>query len=240
MARTRREEPVHQVLRLVATSSTSWEDATRAGVAEAAVSIGDLRSARVTELDLIEIDGDLRYRIKLEVSYRIDRARQAPDDPGRTIQVHRILLVANQTLDSDAVSALVTARAADGPCEIHVVVPRSQELRTDDSLSMTALHPMGGYTPVMVEDEEASEQATLERLRACERLLDRLGVAHTAEIGPRDPFVAVSSALERTSVDEIVVSMLPAGASRWLRLDLPSRLRRYARLPVTTIEPDAD
>ncbi len=240
MARSRPEEPVHQVLRLVATSSSSWEDATRAGVAEAARSIDDLRSARVTELDLTEVGGDVRFRIKLEVSYRIDRARQAPDDPGRTIQVHRILLVANQTLGTDAVGELVTARAADHPCEIHVVVPRSQELRTDDSLSMTALHPMGGYTPVMVEDEEASEQATLERLRSCQRLLDRLGIAHTSEIGSKDPFVAVSSALERTSVDEIVISMLPAGASRWLRLDLPSRLRRHTRLPVTTIEPEAD
>ncbi len=240
MAPSRPEEPVHQVLRLVATSTTSWEDATRAGVAEAAGSIDDLRSAKVTELDLTDVRGELRYRIKLEVSYRIDRSRPAPDDPERTIHVRRILLVANETLDSDAVGDLVSARASDGPCEIHVVVPRSQELRTDDSLSMTALHPMGGYTPVMVEDEQASQQATLERLRSCERLLDRLGVAHTAEIGARDPYVAVSSALERTSVDEIVISMLPAGASRWLRLDLPSRLRRLVGLPVTTIQPEAD
>lgn len=240
MSRSRREEPVHQILRLVATSTSSWEDAARTGVAEATRSIDDLRDAKVTELDLTEVHGDVRYRIKLEVSYRIDRARVAPDDPERAIRVHRILLVANQTLDTEAVAALVTARAAAGPTELHVVVPRQQELRTDDSLSMSSLHPMGGYTPVLVEDEEASEQATLDRLRSCQQLLDRLGVAHTAEIGARDPFVAISSALERTSVDEIVISMLPAGASRWLRLDLPSRLRRHVDVPVTTIEAEAD
>ncbi|MEO1061396.1 MAG: dodecin family protein [Actinomycetota bacterium] len=235
----RPEEPIHQVLRLVATSPTSWEDAARSGVREAASSIDDLRNARVTELDLTRVDDEVRYRVKLEVSYRIDRARRSVEDPGRTVQVHRILLVANQTLDTDAVTSLVTARAAGGPCELHVVVPRHQELRTDDTLSMSSLHPMGGYTPVMVEDEEASEHATRDRLRSCERLLDDLGVAHTAEIGPRDPYVAVTAALERTSVDEIVISMLPGGASRWLRLDLPSRLRRLVDVPVTTIQPES-
>ena len=36
--------------------------------------------------------------------------------------------------------------------------------------------------------------------------------------------------------DEIVVSTLPAGVSRWLRLDLPRRLRRRCGLPVTVVE----
>ena len=207
---------------------------------QAASSIDDLRHARVTELDLTQVDGSIRYRVKLEAQYRIDRARTAPDDPARTIEVRRILLVANQTLATDAVSRLVTSRAGDGPTELHVVVPRQQELRTDDSLSMSAMHPMGGYTPVMVEDEAASDEASLRRLRACEELLDRLGVPHTAEVGPRDPFIAVGQALERTSIDEIVISMLPSGASRWLRLDLPSRLRRLVDVPVTVIEADED
>ncbi|MEM8905245.1 MAG: hypothetical protein AAGF02_16195, partial [Actinomycetota bacterium] len=89
-------------------------------------------------------------------------------------------------------------------------------------------------------DEAASDEASLRRLRACEELLDRLGVPHTAEVGPRDPFIAVGQALERTSIDEIVISMLPSGASRWLRLDLPSRLRRLVDVPVTVIEADED
>ena len=38
------------------------------------------------------------------------------------------------------------------------------------------------------------------------------------------------------NVDAVIVSTLPAGVSRWLKMDLPSRIDRMTDAPVTTIE----
>lgn len=61
-------------------------------------------------------------------------------------------------------------------------------------------------------------------------------------IGPADPLAAVRQLLETRRVDEIILATLPAGASRWIRMDLAHRLRRVTRLPVEEIAgtpPDA-
>jgi hypothetical protein len=55
----------------------------------------------------------------------------------------------------------------------------------------------------------------------------------TFRIGVASPLQAVDAELrEHTGYDGIVLSTLPPGRSRWLRSDLPIRLRRLHRLPV--------
>ena len=53
---------VHKVIRLVATSPHSWEDAARGGVQEAARTIADLHVAQVTEMDTVVDGGSIRER----------------------------------------------------------------------------------------------------------------------------------------------------------------------------------
>jgi hypothetical protein len=53
-----------------------------------------------------------------------------------------------------------------------------------------------------------------------------------AVIGDPDPFAAVGDALRTEEFDELVVSTLPRGVSRWLHMSLPHRLRRMTDLPV--------
>ena len=58
----------------------------------------------------------------------------------------------------------------------------------------------------------------------------------TGEVGPAHPVVAVNLAIDRLSPDLIILSTLPAGASRWLHLDLPHRLHRRFGVPVELIQ----
>ena len=61
-------------------------------------------------------------------------------------------------------------------------------------------------------------------------------------VGDADPIAAVRKLLETRAFDEIILATLPAGASRWLRMDLAHRLQRVTKLPVEEVageEPDA-
>jgi GABA permease len=51
-------------------------------------------------------------------------------------------------------------------------------------------------------------------------------------VGDPDPVAAVGDALRAREFDEVIVSTLPRGVSRWLRLSLPHRLERMTDLPV--------
>ncbi|MBW3562977.1 MAG: hypothetical protein KY437_10830 [Actinobacteria bacterium] len=56
------------------------------------------------------------------------------------------------------------------------------------------------------------------------------------EVGATDPVDAVKSVLERETFNEVIISTLPVGLSRWLKMDLPSRVERMVDCPVTTVE----
>jgi hypothetical protein len=62
------------------------------------------------------------------------------------------------------------------------------------------------------------------------------GAEVDGEIGDPDPLVAIREVLQGQQFDEILLSTLPVGLSRWLGLDLPSRARRLGTGPVTVIE----
>ena len=47
--------------------------------------------------------------------------------------------------------------------------------------------------------------------------------------------VAIEKAVAEHQFDEIILSTLPPGISRWLALDLPSRVRRKIDVPLTVI-----
>jgi nucleotide-binding universal stress UspA family protein len=127
------------------------------------------------------------------------------------------LIVANQTLTSESLREAITARLADEPVRTYVVVPMS---------------PGSGR---LSWDEQESRTVAKERL---DDMLDRLremGAEADGEVGDRDPVMAVRDALRRRQVDEVIISTLPRGLSRWLGEDVPSRLRDSVRVPVTVV-----
>ncbi len=57
--------------------------------------------------------------------------------------------------------------------------------------------------------------------------LESLGVrVRSTRIGSWDPYEAIEDALMADTYEAIVLSTLPPGVSRWLRMDLPSRVAR--------------
>jgi len=127
------------------------------------------------------------------------------------------LIVANQTLTGQALADAMAERLADGPIRAHVVVPLTR---------------IGGR---LTWDEVASREAAQERLDDALERLTTLGAEAAGEIGDPDPVSAVRDAMRGREIDEIIVSTLPRGLSRWLGEDVPSRLRDSVRVPVTVV-----
>lgn len=225
---------VDKVVRLIGVSEHTWEDAARSAVAEAAKTIRQLSNARVVDLDVrVMADGALHYRVQLEVSFRVDRHRTTPT--GHPIVVRRLLVVGNETLRRSTLSRAITSRRLQSPLEVHVVVPRSARplgplVLGDPSAGVLIAEAQ------LAETEVAAEQAAHDRLEEFLRLLERLDIAATGELGSSNPVHAVQQVLARADFDEIIFATLPRSISRWIRMDALSRLQRITAIPVTHVE----
>ncbi|MFT7601370.1 MAG: flavin-binding protein dodecin [Acidimicrobiales bacterium] len=233
---------VDKVITLVATSTESWEAAARAGVAEATKSIRALALARVIERDVQVTDGEVtRYRIKLEMAFQVDRLRPGLDPQAAPVEVRRYLIVANQTLGTGELVAEVDRLISEGPAEFHLLVPasHSKTYARARRLSMLGADPVTGLPTEQMPVAEEWLGPDVEGLDAAQKRLDaqlaRMKNASydvSGEIGDPDPIRAISQVMSRSSFDEIILSTLPAGLSRWLKADLPSRVARATGVPV--------
>jgi hypothetical protein len=109
-----------------------------------------------------------------------------------------LLVVANRTVDSPELLDAIRLRAEDGPLHVTMLAPSRYA-------------------------ERAETQRRLERAVAT---LEAAGVECETLLGDADPIVAVQEAWDPGRYDEVVVSTLAAGASRWLQIDLPHRVAR--------------
>jgi hypothetical protein len=133
--------------------------------------------------------------------------------------MYRILVVANETLEAahllEEVRRRVEEHGAD-ECAVHLVVPAS--------------HGKGAWT------EGGARAEAQFRLDDAMVAFKELGAEVTGEVGDPSPVLAVSDALIASTYDEIVLSTLPAGASRWLKQDAVSRIRRtFPAIPLTHV-----
>lgn len=132
--------------------------------------------------------------------------------------MRRILLVANLTLGGQPLLDEVRERVAGGACRFHILVPASH-----------AAMSRGTYT------HDESRQAARERLDRMLTTLEELGCEATGEVGDIRAIDATVDALRAADYDEVIVSTLPPGVSRWLRVDLVSRIERVVDVPVTHV-----
>lgn len=165
----------------------------------------------------------------------------------------RCLIVANQTLGGEALDREIRDRLGRGVSSFYVVVPLTPvECEAPDWEGGFGLGEDAWMSPdrasVAVE-ENARQRGALqaEARRRAQRRLDLMiarvrpvGATADGEVGSDDPSEATRAALERQArFDEIIVSTLPGGLSRWLKMDLPARVAAMTALPVTTIEANA-
>jgi hypothetical protein len=92
----------------------------------------------------------------------------------------------------------------------------------------------------VVDPQEAGEDEAQQSLAAAlPRLSEAAGGEVTGSIGDSEPLMAIQDAINLGKYDEIIISTLPLGVSRWLKLDLVSKARGLG-LPVTHVEAPSD
>jgi hypothetical protein len=133
----------------------------------------------------------------------------------------RVLVVANRTVATEPLLSEIRRRAMIGPADYHLVMPAS---------------PHGLHRVVDPEDN-GRDEASARLAMALPLLSAAAGTQVTGEVGSHDPIGAVADAVHRGDYDEIIVSTLPRRVSRWLKLDLPSKVGALG-LPVTLVNPD--
>lgn len=130
----------------------------------------------------------------------------------------RVLVVAHRTATTPGLLGAVRRRAAAGPVQFTLLVPRTAH----------GLHRL--MDPEDQDDAEAREILA----RALPLLSNAAGSAVNGLIGDPTPLTAIEDAINSQTFDEIILSTLPRHLSRWLRLDLPSKAAAFG-IPVTTV-----
>jgi hypothetical protein len=134
-----------------------------------------------------------------------------------TMEPRRILLVANQTAGGTELKREIRRRMSEGPCVFTLVVP--------------ATPPQEHAT---WEEGEARDIAR-QRMESAVEEMRQMGADMSGVVGDASPVLAINDALIEQPCDEIILSTLPPGVSRWLKRDLPHRVEQRFGLPVTTV-----
>jgi hypothetical protein len=118
----------------------------------------------------------------------------------------RILVVAHRTAATPLLLGEIRRRAQEG-CRFDLLVPDLDEGENADATLDLAL-------PLLQEAAGGPVQAMVET--------------------GTDPWTALCRTMDTGDYDEVIISTLPLGVSRWLARDLPSRARKLGK-PVTVV-----
>ena len=136
--------------------------------------------------------------------------------------MRRYLVVANQTLGGEALLQQIRETLFWGASAFHLVVPATPG---KDHLTYT---------------EGAARALAEQRLNDGLARFRAEGAEVTGEVGDASPMLAIADALRGQTFDEVILSTFPPSISRWVRLDLPRRVRRRYGLPVTHVVTHAE
>jgi hypothetical protein len=129
-----------------------------------------------------------------------------------------VLVVAHQTAATPGLLDAVRERAQRSPATFHLVVPQQAH----------------GIHKVVDPEDAGVDEAQRVLDSALPKLSEAAGHDVTGSIGDAEPLMAIQDAVNLGDFDEIIISTLPLGISRWLKLDLVSKARGLG-MPVTHV-----
>lgn len=129
-----------------------------------------------------------------------------------------VLIVANETASGGHVRSRVAEEMARGPVRFLLLVPA-----------------VSGRAGQLTWNEQKSWADATDRMRTAVEALRALGATVEGRVGSHDALAAALDVLRAERVDEVWVSTLPSPLSRWLHIDLPSRIGRATGLPVVRL-----
>lgn len=135
--------------------------------------------------------------------------------------MHRILVVANETVGGQELLTEVRGRAGDSRSQILVVCP---------ALNSPIRH--------WASDEDQARAAAQARLDASLGAMRAAGLHVEGEIGDGDPIQAIEDAVRTFQPDELVISTHPEGRSHWLERGVVEKARERFAIPITHVVVD--
>ncbi|WP_197382129.1 amino acid permease [Mycolicibacterium mengxianglii] len=152
----------------------------------------------------------------------VKRRPQVPDDVSDG-PPHRVLVLANQTLESDELLDELRRIGADQEAKYLVVVPASPV-----DTGAAATHGPRDVT-------EATQEAATARLNTTLSALQTENLDAQGELGDYRPLRALDHAVAKFGPDQIVIATLPPEFSVWQRFDVVDRARAQFNIPVTHV-----
>jgi hypothetical protein len=148
----------------------------------------------------------------------------------------RILVVANQTVGGSDLLQAIRDRMTRGSCQFTLLVPATAHTHHETTMQKLGRHIGGLPVPEDARgDVEADYEYARQQLEMGIEQLQRLGAEVDGNVGDPSPVHAIEDALARRNYDEIILSTLPSGVSRWLSQDLPHKVKRKFKGPVTVV-----
>jgi len=151
----------------------------------------------------------------------INRRPEAEQVPART--PHRVLVMANETANSEELLDELRRIGADKETKYFVVVPASA-IETGTAASQGPL-----------DLREATERAAQARLDYTLATLRSENLDADGALGDYRPLRALADAVDLFNPDQIVIATLPPEFSVWHRFDVVDRARAQHNLPVTHV-----
>ncbi len=130
----------------------------------------------------------------------------------------RVLVVAHKTAATPALLDAVRERAAAGDATFTLLVPK----------------PTHGLDRVADPEDVGMDEGEQVLALALPLLEEAAGGPVAGKVGAPTPIEAIADAINAEGYDEVIISTLPSRVSRWLRLDLPSKVAGMG-VKVTTV-----
>lgn len=161
--------------------------------------------------------------------YLVTRARggsvEAPtkDEPAPSGSAHRVLVLANQTVEADELREELKRIDETGQAQYFVCVP-ANPVDTGQAEHKGAVF----IWEATVEAAQQRLDYTLDSLRSA-------GLDAEGALGEYRPMQALADAVKQFGPDRIVICTLPPDRSAWLRFDVVERARAEYEVPVTHV-----